>query len=162
MKRHLSSQQMSEWVLGKSSPEIERHLHECPSCRVEASRFSEALAGFRNSVRRWSENQIDVELPRLSKMDEPRPWASFQSLRWARVAVAAFTVVGFWAVLHFSEHGVADPAATDVELLQRIDQAVSRSVPPALKPLGELVSWEGASQAGSAEPGRTLRRVEEE
>ena len=162
MNRHLSSHQMSEWVLGRSSPEIEVHLHDCPSCRAEADRFGEALVGFRDSVHRWSEQHLSVEIPRLSNIEDRSPWASFHSFRWARVAVAVFAVAGFWAVLHHSEQGVADPAATDVELLQQVDQAVSRSVPPSLKPLGELVSWEGASQAESAAPGRTLRRAQEE
>jgi hypothetical protein len=162
MNRHLSSQQMSEWVVGNSSPEMERHLHECPACRAEADRFGEALVGFRDSVHRYSEKQLGVELPRVPRLEESRPWASFRSLRWARVAVAVFAVAGFWAVLHHSEQEVAVPAATDLELLQQVDQAVSRSVPPSLKPLGELVSWEGASQAESAAPERTLRRAQEE
>lgn len=162
MKRHLSPKQMSERVLGKSSPEVELHLRDCPSCRAEADRFGDALVGFRDSVHQWSERQLDVELPSPSKIEEPRSWAAFRSFRWARVAVAVFAVVGFWAFLHQPEPRATDPATTDVELLQQVDQAVSRSVPPSLKPLCELVSWEGAPQAESAAPGGTLRRVREE
>jgi hypothetical protein len=162
MNRHLSSQQMSEWALGTRSPEVELHMRDCPACRAEADRFEEALVGFRDSVHRWSERQLGVEFPRLANIEERRPWASFRDLRWASVAVAAFAVVGFWALLYHGEHRVADPAATDVELLQQVDQALSRSVPSSLKPLGELVSWEGASQAEPTAPGRTLRRVQQE
>ena len=162
MKRHLSSQQMSEWALGTRSPEVEIHMHDCPSCRAEADRFGETLAGFRDSAHRWSEQQLDAELPRVPKIEESRPRASFRNFYWASAAVTTFAVAGFWAVLHHGEQGAADPAATDVELLQQVDQAVSRSVPPSLKPLGELVSWEGASQAESAAPGLTSRRAQEE
>jgi hypothetical protein len=66
-------------------------------------------------------------------------------------------MAGFWAVFNHGERGVTNSAAADAELLQQIDQAVSRSVPPSLKPLGDLVSWENASQAEPATPGRAQK-----
>jgi hypothetical protein len=144
MSRHLSSQQMSEWALGTRSPEVELHMRDCPACRAEADRFGERLAGFRDLVRHWSERQIDAGIPRVPKIEESRPRASFRSFFWASISVAVFAAVGYWAVLRHSERGVVDPAVTDVELLQQVDQAVSRSVPPSLEPLVELVSLEGA------------------
>jgi hypothetical protein len=56
MNRHLSSKQLSKWVIGERSPEEDRHARECPRCRGELERLESAFSLFRDSGRRWSDH----------------------------------------------------------------------------------------------------------
>lgn len=51
---HLSSQQISECLMGAAAPEHMAHARECGACRAELERLETALARFRSSVRQWS------------------------------------------------------------------------------------------------------------
>jgi protein TonB len=65
MNVHLSSQQISEVLIGTAQPPTLRHTHECRTCAAELERLELPLQWFRSSVRQWSdqmENQLDHQL----------------------------------------------------------------------------------------------------
>jgi hypothetical protein len=55
MNHHLSSEQMSEWMIGERTPEEDRHARECRQCRAELDRLEKAFSLFRDSGRRWGD-----------------------------------------------------------------------------------------------------------
>jgi hypothetical protein len=55
MKRHLSSEEISSWMIGERSVEVERHAVECPRCRAELDRVEDAFSRFRESGIRWAD-----------------------------------------------------------------------------------------------------------
>jgi len=56
MSRHLSHQEISQWMAGERTAEQESHLRECPSCAAEVETLERTFGFFRESGRRWSEH----------------------------------------------------------------------------------------------------------
>ena len=100
--------------------------------------LEEILLGFRSSVRQWSEEQGNPGLEFRTSSVKPQSW--MRGVCWAFAALVLCVFAG-----HLIPQGVSREAA-DAALLQRIDQEVSRTVPGAMQPLTELVSWEGAAR----------------
>lgn len=137
MSRHLTSQQISERVLGEGSQEMELHLRDCSLCQEELSRFEDALKGFRTSVRHWSESQLPAPVPSQARRNPV--WSWMMGLCWAAAAIILCIVIG-----HLNYHPVpqAQTTAADAALLAQIDNEVSRTVPGPMEPLTQLVSWD--------------------
>ena len=57
MNQHLSSQQISGYLVGAGAPEDTRHVRECTTCWDEIERLAYPLAWFRASVHHWSNRQ---------------------------------------------------------------------------------------------------------
>jgi predicted anti-sigma-YlaC factor YlaD len=140
MNRHLSERQMSEWTLGERSPEMERHVGDCPSCRAELNRAGQALAAFRQSARQWSERELVAGVAEAWKTESARPWITFRSLRWACAVMLVFLFAGVPLVWRSHRRAVAEAAAADAMLLKQIDTDVSQAVPDSMQPLMQLVS----------------------
>lgn len=49
MSRHLSDNQIADWIAGSQSGEAENHLRECAQCAKDVDRTREALSLFRES-----------------------------------------------------------------------------------------------------------------
>jgi protein TonB len=58
MSQHLSSQQISECLIGGGDESAEGHAGECPACRAEMEALAAPLALFRSSVHEWSARQM--------------------------------------------------------------------------------------------------------
>jgi len=100
--------------------------------------LEEILLGFRGSVRQWSDEQGNPSLEFRTSSAKPQRW--IRGACWAFAALILCVFAG-----HLIPQGVSREAA-DAALLQRIDQEVSRTVPGAMQPLTELVSWESATR----------------
>ena len=46
MSQHLSSREVSQWMMGERTPQRERHVRHCPECGAELARMEAALALF--------------------------------------------------------------------------------------------------------------------
>src|SRR5271170_5941992 len=55
--KHLSSEQISEYLAGVLTPEQEVHAHECPQCGARLAHLESSLSHFRSSVRNLKETQ---------------------------------------------------------------------------------------------------------
>jgi hypothetical protein len=136
MTHHLTSEQISESILGEPDPRTAQHLENCPACRGELGNFREALGEFRGAVRRWSENQANAALAVHAPPSESRSWiASHQfamALLLATVCILASIV---W-------RGGENAPASDAVLLNQVDAQVSRAVPRSMEPLTKLVAQE--------------------
>jgi anti-sigma factor RsiW len=132
---HLSSDQLSEYIVGQPSLLVARHIQDCPACRAELVQFREALGEFRGAVRAWSEVEADQALAISQSIPEPRSWAVSHQLAWA-VLIAAVCVIASFVV---PRHGAETAAGSDAVLLNQVDVQVSRTAPSSMEPLMKLV-----------------------
>ncbi len=88
MMQHLTSEQISESILGEPDPRIAEHLENCPACRAELGNFREALGEFRGAVRCWSENQAQAALAVHAGPSESRSWVASHQLALALLLAA--------------------------------------------------------------------------
>jgi hypothetical protein len=133
MSGHLSSEEMSEYILGYPRPTVARHIRDCAACHTELAQFREALGDFRGAVRGWSENQA-AAVTTPASVFVARSWSASRQLAWA-LAIAAVCVVASFVLPHHAP----DNPASDVVLLNQVDAQVSRTVPASMEPLMQLV-----------------------
>jgi hypothetical protein len=67
MNPHLTSEEISEWITGERTPDIQDHVAACTLCRSEVDRLESAFWQFRDSGRRWSEHWYAAPAVRYSK-----------------------------------------------------------------------------------------------
>jgi len=124
--------QVTQWLAGERTPEVRNHLESCRQCAAELAGIEAPLAGFRDSVRRWSARQ-------MSPATIVSPSAAFSG--WLRVAVAGAALAVIAAVgIHRHNLETAAIAREDEALLEQVATDVSRSVPETLEPLAKLMS----------------------
>jgi anti-sigma factor RsiW len=142
MIAHLSSEQLSEFVMGQPSPqitlEVAQHVEDCPACRAELANFREALGEFRGAVRAWSQDQANAVLAIPAAASERRGWTASHQLAWALV-IAAVCIIASFVVPRPAEQKTL---GSDVVLLNQVDAQVSRTVPSSMEPLMKLLEQE--------------------
>ena len=131
---HLSSEQLSECVLGQPSLLVARHIQDCPACRAELAQFREALGEFRGAVREWSEDQAN----QVSAIPARSPRTASHQLAWA-VAIAIVCVIASFVL---PRHAGESAPVADAVLLNQVDAQVSRTAPSSMEPLMKLVVQE--------------------
>ena len=132
---HLSSEQLSEYVLGQPGPEVALHVQHCAACRAELAQFREALGALRGAVRAWSAEQASVALAIPASVPEPRFWSGSHQLAWALVIAAVCVIASFVLPWRAKESAVSN----DAVILNQVDAQVSRTVPASMEPLMRLV-----------------------
>jgi len=149
MIQHLSAEQISQWLMGDGTPQLERHLAECSECRAELGKLETTLAQFRGAVRNWSGSALP---PAWQPPAARAPWFS-----WARLAVAAAALCFLVALpVYWSTRArerAAEAARADALLLERVDSSISRAVPEPMEPLVNLVTW-------NSSPAENKKKVE--
>ncbi|MBV8897109.1 MAG: hypothetical protein JO051_11400 [Acidobacteriaceae bacterium] len=152
MSRHLSSNEISDWILKHRTVEAEQHLDACADCRAEVAAFETTLLLFRASAHTWTDRQLASETQTLRRIQQ----APFRNMVQTFGLAAAMTVVCVLSVLSirqrsFSSAPVVAAAAElrvgDAALLERVDGQISQTIPSSLAPLDNALSWETASRA---------------
>ena len=161
MSQHLSSREVSQWMIGERTPQQEQHVCQCPECGAELARLEAALALFRGSVRHWSDRQSRVPRP-LAPSRGSRGTARPHPMRWALVAAALLVLAAVPIYRNAQEtQRQAEIARADALLLEQVDAEVSRAVPRPMEPLVKLVSWDVTSTDERDENRRDKTRNEE-
>jgi hypothetical protein len=162
MSQHLSSGEISQWMIGERTPQQEQHVGQCSECGAELARMEAALELFRGSVRHWSGRQRRAEPPAIGSISPGRWGSSIQPMRWA-LAAAALLVLAAVPVYRSVQdrQRQAEIARADALLLEQVDAEVSRAVPRPMEPLAKLVSWDFSSTEGRDENRRDTTRNEE-
>ena len=135
MIAHLSSEQLSECLLGQASPIVARHILDCPACRAELASFGEALGEFRGAVRAWSDERASAALAIPPNVPEPRFWSASHQLGWAMLIAVACMIASYVMPRHEAENS----STSDAVLLNQVDAQVSRTAPSSMEPLMKLV-----------------------
>jgi hypothetical protein len=132
--KHLSEEQIAQWIGGERPAAVESHLAGCEQCRAAVTSFEDVLAQFRASI-----HSVAAPPPSL----RTRPGMSWPRLVAAAAALALFVAV---PVYHQrQERARAVLAQQDAQLLQQVDAEISQKVPDAMDPLTNLVSWSSGS-----------------
>ena len=132
MSEHLSSQRISQWMMGDRAPEEERHVLACAECAAEVARLEAALAGFRSSVRHWSDLEGALAARHASRRLRWRP------ARWALAGLTLLLVATVPIYRSTRSSRTVGMAPSDALLLEQVDTEVSRSVPRPMEPLLKL------------------------
>ena len=154
MSEHLNAGQISEWIAGERGSDAERHLNACAACRSQLEEFQATLAGFRSSVRGWSEAQYGAGKRPAWRLDGPARRAQ-PPLYWAAMAAAFCALMAILVIQGSAPHprfsGGADSSThtsiMDAALMRQVDTEVSQTVPDAMEPLMKLVSWDESTPA---------------
>ena len=155
MSQHLSSQEVSRWMIGERTPQQEQHVGECCECGAELARMEAALGLFRGSVRHWSDGQSRAEPSAIGSILPARGAARPLPLRWAPVAAALLVLAAVPVYRNVQDRQrQAEIARADALLLEQVDAEVSRAVPRPMEPLVKLVSWDFSATDGSDEKTR--------
>jgi thiamine biosynthesis protein ThiC len=154
MKQHLTSEEISKWIAGVRTAQMEEHARECPQCHAEIVRTEAALSMFRSSVRQWSDRQGSPELASAWKAGRQR--FPVQPMRWALIAAALLMLVTIPIYQGAMEkQRRAETAKADALLLEQVDAGVSRAVPQPMEPLLRLVTWDATPK--ETEEGRRIQ-----
>jgi hypothetical protein len=152
MSRHLSSQEISQWMIGERTPQQEQHVRQCSECGVELARLEAALTLFRGSVRHFSSRQSHAEPPAIASILPARRGSRMQPMRWALVAAALLVLAAVPIYRNAQDRQrQAEIARADALLLEQVDAEVSRAVPRPMEPLVKLVSWDFSSTVQNEE-----------
>ena len=135
MNKHLSEDQITEWVLGTGDDFTSRHLATCEACSVAAEELRSTISRFRDSIHAtaqrddsfWREQQLAIR-----EHASARDW---YSLHWAWVAAMAMVLITA-VFLTRSPSPPQNKAAEDADkaLLQEVQADLARDVPEALAP----------------------------
>jgi hypothetical protein len=143
MNKHLTSDEMTDLLAGAANePALERHVQECPACRLEFAHFRESMQRFRESV------ILAGDLARVNRaaaVGVPAPPARRVYL-WPAVAVFAALVVLLPVYTITTQkypeselRGVGRLSDDEV-LLKNVETRLSRRVPSAFAPMMELMA----------------------
>ncbi len=159
MNGHLSSDQISRWLIGERTAAEEQHARECPECRAELARLESAIALFRSSARDWSE-QWGTSFQAAAGLS-PGVGAPRNTWRWAWIAAAALLLAAIPLYTRARDRQRrAERARADAALIEQVDAGVSRAVPASMEPLVQLVQW-GPGLAGEEnQPGNRINKGE--
>jgi hypothetical protein len=134
MTAHLTGEQISKWIAGAGSSEMEAHVRECAQCGAVLASFGTSIMAFRDSVNRWADKQNRP----LAALRQTRKW----SLRWAAVAAAMAILAAIPAYKRSVENerapATVEESQLDAQLLERVNSHLSRSAPASLQPLTEM------------------------
>ncbi|HEX3744461.1 MAG TPA: hypothetical protein VHW09_11045 [Bryobacteraceae bacterium] len=141
MIEHLSAEQISQWMVGERTPQLEQHVTGCAACRGELAQLESTLSQFRSAMRDTSST---VGAPAWR---EPAPSSWFT---WPRMALTAAALVILvvaplsWRA-HVEQQNVREQAVqvalSDSQLLESVDSEISQAVPEPMEPLVTLATW---------------------
>ena len=151
MNGHLSSEQISRWMIGERTDREEEHVRQCSECAAQLAGLGSALALFRDSVRDCGEMYGHPHVGLPSRAQSVRPGFLVGRSRWASIAAALLLLAAIPIYTTSRDRRAAEIARADAVLLEQVDAGISRAVPAPMEPLVKLVSW----NSGIATTGET-------
>ncbi len=128
--KHLSAEEIAQWVAGERPAEAQSHVSSCAPCRAQVAEFEDVLTQFRGSVK--SVPIAPATLPAQRTAIWPRLLA-------VGAAAALLVLVPVYRDRQARERAAL--AQQDAQLLQQVDSEISQAVPDAMAPLVKMVSW---------------------
>ena len=145
MSIHLSSDQISKFLIGEATADEERHIRECIECMEELTRFQTTLSGLRLSVQNWTaETSSSVSDNGVVRIRRPR--LVLRRASWAAAALTALVAIPIYRNAHQREKQLK--AAEDTLLLEHVNAHLSRAIPAPMEPMMRLVTDINDEQAG--------------
>src|SRR4029453_16304476 len=129
---HLSSEQISEWLLGECYADAQRHMETCAHCRDEVAELRDGLRVFRKSVHRWAEDAQFRSLP------APEPSSSV-SWSLAAATVVAMILALLPLYLDVRQTQLEAERTQDPLLMDQVHARITQAVPQSMERLMELM-----------------------
>ena len=135
MSKHLSEDQITEWLLGASDDFVSRHLEMCDACSAEAERLRNTISCFRDSIHATAQRDHIFWTNQQLAMGQRASARGWYSLRWAWVAAMAMVLIAA-LFLTRAPNPPQNTATEDADnaLLQEVQGDLAREVPKALAP----------------------------
>jgi hypothetical protein len=169
--KHLTDEQLAEWLAGEASPETQSHLLHCDGCHAEATAVRDGISRYSLAIRQRA------ALVQSTQLDPAfRPWKALalHRLRWAAAAVLAILLGAqtTWMMMSHPTAPKSQPIASaplnsqpsskmsDDELLEAVNNDLSRDVPQALAPVSAITVGRNkiaAASVGAANTGKRFR-----
>lgn len=143
--KHLADEQLAQWLAGEADEQTQSHLDLCESCRAEAFQLRDGISRYTIALRQQSAR---AQSAHITAKFAPRKALLWHRLRWAGAGVLTLVLAAPTAwMLHSRSVATApptvaapathDPAAqiSDDELLEAVNNDLSREVPQALAPV---------------------------
>ena len=146
--KHLTDEQIVQWLERESDPQAQEHLESCAQCRAEAHDLQDRISRYSISLRRQA---ASAQAAHLAGNLAPRQALVRHRLRWAAAAALGLllTAQTAWMMKPRPAPPVARPIAavpaqpkpaamSDDELLEAVNSDLNREVPQALAPIGAI------------------------
>ena len=141
MNSHLTSDQISEWLVSGGTPEMERHVANCDECKGRIAEVETPLAVFRESIHKAGERQT-APVWNLQLQASRKPWAfPLRSIVVALAVLVLAVVPAYRIQKDTAKQQTAEIARQDAALLQAVEKELGESEPHPMQPLAKLVSY---------------------
>jgi hypothetical protein len=150
MNIHLTEEQVSQYVAGYATEELEQHVAVCAQCSAQLASFENIIERFRGSVGDWAGRE-SPRIPDTATFSGALRRSGTRSLRWvAAAATLASIVAALPAFRKPVEPPIAEPEETRLDriLLERVNAHLSQSAPVSLQPLVEMLPTRNDSKNG--------------
>ncbi len=135
MNKHLSGDQITDWLLGTRDECVGRHLEACDACSSEGEELRSTLSSFRDSLHAaaqhdqsfWRNQQFTIRERIFAKDWYPMHWA------WA-VAMIMVLITAVFLTRSPNSSQKCSSEDADKALLQEVQGDLAREVPEALAP----------------------------
>jgi hypothetical protein len=141
MNIHLTEEQISEYIAGYATEDLERHIAACGQCSAKLASFENIVGQFRGSAGDWAGRECS-RIPDIATLSGDFRRPHMRSLRWV---VAAATLAAIVAAVPAFRKPIELPVAeseesrSDKQLLERVNEHLSQSAPVSLQPLMEML-----------------------
>jgi hypothetical protein len=129
---HLSSAQISEWILGEHDKVVKQHVQTCSKCYEEIARLQDGLLAFRQSMRDWAEQPAVPGV--VSSPPHRVSWG------WAAGSAAIIFAALLPMYLDVREAQHEAKIAQDSLLLNQVQSHLTRAVPQPMEHLMDLMN----------------------
>jgi hypothetical protein len=161
MTQHWTDEQMTAWALGERKVEMAEHLAACDACRRELAQLQESLTAFRGDVQQAA-SADEYRWTRIRHAVASRAVERSHGLRWAFTTALALVALSVGLLVTPYKHTVQPVQKvemSDEQLLNEINDDLSRSAPEALAPV-ESLQQERASLLAQANSQGTSQQTD--
>jgi hypothetical protein len=158
--KHLTDEQLAEWLAGDYSEETRTHLESCAQCRTEAAQVRDGISRYSFAMRREAAR---AQSTHLVGYIAPGKALAMHRLRWAGAGVLALLLAVPTAWMMKPRPAATTPQTTasvplnaapdsrmsDDELLEAVNNDLNREVPQALAPVSAITSARNQIAAAS-------------
>jgi 4-amino-4-deoxy-L-arabinose transferase-like glycosyltransferase len=152
---HLTDEQLAEWLAGESGEETRAHLRCCASCNTEAINLRDSVLRYSMSLRQRSARAQSAQ---MTGNFAPGKTLARHRLRWVGATVLALLLAAqtAWMMKPHTVSQTTGPVAnsqpnsqpssqsgnqmSDDELLEAVNNDLSRDVPQALAPVEAITA----------------------
>ena len=139
MIRHLTSDEISNVLIGHATPEQQEHAGACTDCTASLEHLNETFSVFRESVHQWS-GKNERAIPQSIDFHQNAAGSGRFRLRWALASAVLIILLVIPVLENKREEKRARQAMEDALLLEQVNASLSREVPASMEPLMNLVS----------------------